>query len=114
MKLLAAATAAVVLLTACAGPLEPLDLGITLKATPTTAAVGDTVTFLSDAQGTNMIAVAIQYGDGQSEGLDLPFARTAHNTFKHVYAAVGAYTANVTVVQADSAAKTAPVTVTIH
>lgn len=113
MKRFVAATAAIIL-TACAGPLEPLALAVTFKATPTTAAVGDTVTFVSDAQGNDMIAVVFEFGDGSADGTDLPFARTAHDTFKHVYAAAGTYTATVTVVQSDSAKKTAPATVTIH
>jgi hypothetical protein len=114
MKLLVAATAAVALLAACAGPLEPLDLAITFTATPTTAAVGDTITLVSEMQGNNMIAIDAAFGDGSTDGSLLPYARTARNTFKHVYAAAGTYTASARVVQADSASKSATVTVTIH
>jgi len=113
MKRLVAATAAILLI-ACAGALDPLPLAITFKATPTTAAVGDTVTFVSDAQGNDMVAIVAEFGDGGTDGTQLPFARTAHDTYKHVYSATGTYTATVTVVQSDSAKKAAPVTVTIH
>jgi plastocyanin len=114
MKSLCAAFAAV-LLCACAGDsVEPLALSITVTAAPTSVAVGDTVAFVADMQGTAITAVEAEYGDGTNEGADIPFARTARNTFKHVYQAAGSYTATFTVAQVDSTAKTATATVQVH
>lgn len=109
-----AAVAAAVVLSACLHTAGPLDLDLTATASPTSVAVGDTVTFVSDSQGDALLLIDIAYGDGATEAVDLPGARTAHNTFKHVYGAVGTYNAAISVVQADSAARSTAMTITVH
>jgi hypothetical protein len=106
---------AAALLCACGGDsVEPLALSITLTATPASAAVGDTVTFVADAQGNALTALSADYGDGTSDGFQIPFARTARNSFKHVYATAGTFTATASVAQADSTTKSATATVQVH
>ncbi|HEY4305001.1 MAG TPA: PKD domain-containing protein [Gemmatimonadaceae bacterium] len=114
MKVLIAACAAV-LLSACSdGTVQPLALSISATATPTSAAVGDTITFVADMQGTSLVRLGVAYGDGSTEGFDIPFGRTARNTFKHVYTAAGNYTATLTVAQSDTTTKSATATVQVH
>lgn len=114
MKLFRAVCAAV-LLSACASDsIEPLPLSISVTATPATAAVGDSVTFVASSQGTSLVAVTADFGDGATDGFQIPFGRTARNTFKHAYSTAGSYTATFTIVQADSATKSATASVQIH
>jgi hypothetical protein len=103
-------------LVACAGnTLEPLALSISVTATPTSAAVGDTITFVTNAQGNALIAVDSDYGDGSAvDPVELPLARTAKNTFKHVYHAAGTFTATFTVAQVDSMARSTSATIQVH
>jgi hypothetical protein len=115
MNRLRAAVAAVLLCGCAASSLEPLSLSISVTATPTSAAVGDTITFVTNMQGDNLIAVEGDYGDGTSpDGFDIPFGRTARNTFKHVYTTTGSFTATFTAAQADSTARSTTATVQIH
>jgi hypothetical protein len=115
MNRLRAAIAAVLLSGCAASSLEPLPLSISVTATPTSAAVGDTITFVANMQGNGLIAVDGDYGDGTApDGFDIPFGRTARNTFKHVYSTAGNFTATFTAAQTDSTAKSATVTVQIH
>jgi hypothetical protein len=114
MKLFRVAIAAI-LLGACGGAIvEPLPLALSVTSSPASPAVGDSVTFVANAQGNGVIAMDVDYGDGGVESVQVPFARTVRNTFKHAYAAPGSYTAAFSVVQADSATKFATVTVQIH
>jgi len=109
------AAIAAALLCGCANSsVEPLALSISVTATPASAAVGDTVTFIATMQGTNLITVVGDYGDGTTDGFDIPFGRTARNTFKHVYHTTGSFTATFTAVQADSSARSTTTAVQIH
>jgi len=109
------AAVAAALLCGCANStVEPLALSISVTATPTSAAIGDTVTFIASMQGNNLIAVVGDYGDGTTDGFDIPFGRTARNTFKHVYHTAGTFTATFTAAQADSSARSATAAVQIH
>lgn len=109
------AAIAAVLLCACGGnTLGPLALSISLTTTPASPAVGDTVTFVANMQGVGVTAIDVDYGDGTPDGAAIPFARTARNTFKHVYHTAGTFSAAFTVTQADSTAKSATSTVQVH
>lgn len=88
-----------VLLVACVacGPssLEPLDLILTLEASPTTVTVGQEVTFTMDVQGTQLLGLRMSYGDGP-ESFDVRSivgARTARWTNLHAYEEPGTYIA---------------------
>src|SRR5690242_16807122 len=75
----------------------PRPLGITLTSSVTSAAVGDSVTFTASAQGTDIIELAADYGDGTTETHDIVGAQTATAKFKHAFSASGTYTIVVTV-----------------
>jgi hypothetical protein len=87
------------LLVACAacGPsaLEPIDLDLTLEATPTTVAVGQEVTFTIDVRGTQLLGLRMSYGDGPEsfDYLGIAGARTARWSNTHAYEEPGTYVA---------------------
>jgi hypothetical protein len=105
---------ALVTLAACHDAIEPLSLGITASAQNPSAAVGDTVAFAVDAEGQNLTGLEADFGDGTTDAFDLSFARTAHVTFKHVYATAGNYTATFEVADVTEATKNATAAVQIH
>ena len=101
-------------LAACLGnSLEPLALQISVSA-PATAAVGDTVHFATEMQGSDLAGVTADYGDDNGDALALGFSRTARTTFAHVYTTPGTFTTTVIVFQADSAHKSATATVQVQ
>ena len=87
------------LLVACAacGPpsLEPLDLNLTLEASPTTVTVGQEVTFTIDARGSQLLGLRMSYGDGPEsfDYLGISGARTARWSNLHAYEEPGTYIA---------------------
>lgn len=114
MNRLRAAIAAVLLCGCASSTVEPLALSISVATTPASAAVGDTIAFVASMQGNGLIAVDADYGDGTNDGFDIPFGRTAKDTFKHVYHTAGTFTATFTAAQADSSARSTTATVQIH
>ncbi len=66
-------------------PLAPKPLDITIEANRTTAAPGDTITFVANAQGGNLIGVEVDYGDSSTDLFSTSGARTARVTFRHAY-----------------------------
>jgi len=114
MKLFGLAVAAVLLGACGGGTLETLPLAITVTSAPATPAVGDSVSFVVNAQGSGVVGMDATFGDGTSDAVQIPFARTARNTFKHAYSTAGTFTASFRVSQADTATKSATVTVTVH
>ena len=114
MKLFGLAVATLALAACGGGTLETLPLAINVTSGPSSPAVGDSVSFVVNAQGSGVIGMNATYGDGTSEAVQIPFARTARNTFKHVYSTAGTFTASFSVAQADTATKSAAVTVTVH
>jgi hypothetical protein len=95
-------------------PLEPLPLDITVAASRATAAPGDTVTFVADAQGGNLVGVQIDYGDTGADQFSTSGARTARVTFKHVYQQPATYTVRVVVTDASAGQKEASVEVRVN
>jgi PKD repeat protein len=115
MKLSLAAIIAAVVLSACGGgSVSPLPIAISVTTSPASPAVGDSVTFVANAQGSGVTAMDADYGDGKVEAVQVPFARTVRNTFKHAYSAAGTYTAAFSVTQADNTTKSATATVQVH
>jgi len=80
-----------------------LPLYATISASPTSAQVGQTITFTATAiGGTTPYSYAISFGDGASATIRSP---------THAYSAAGSYTVTLTVT--DSASPQAPIVVTI-
>ncbi len=107
--------AIVIGLAACTpGTLEPLPLDIGVTANRTTAAVGDSITFVVTAQGGILVGVEIDYGDGIVEQFGTSGARTAQVTFRHAYQLSGTFTVRAVVTDAEAGQKDATTEVRIN
>jgi hypothetical protein len=95
-------------------PLEPLPLDIGIEARPTTAAPGDTISFVVSAQGGSLVGVAMVFGDNTGDQFATGGARVAEITFRHAYSAVGVYEASATVTDALAGDKSASVEVRVQ
>jgi hypothetical protein len=93
---------------------DVLPLTLTVQADRTTVAPQDTVSFVVDAGGAALLTIQAEYGDGITDFFTTSGARTAHVTFKHLYAAKGTYTAIATVFDAAAGQKNATVVVHVN
>jgi len=78
---------------------RPLTLTLTVE--PATAAVGDSITFRYAATGTDLFAIALDYGDGQTGSVPLlGGAGVVESTgfLKHAYAEAATYVATGTAI----------------
>jgi hypothetical protein len=98
----------------CVDPVDPRPLAITITATPVAAAVGETITFIIDAQGGQLLQIDTQYGDGESSTLATNGATTAHVTLTHAYSATGTYQVIARALDGVEGQKDATVQVTIQ
>jgi plastocyanin len=94
--------------------LDPLPLDIGLVASRTTAAPGDTITFVVSARGGSLVGVAMAFGDNSAEQFATGGARMAEVTFRHAYSAIGVYEASATVTDALAGDKSASVEVRVE
>ncbi len=99
---------------ACIGSVDPLPLAITLQATPTSATTADSVTFVANAQGGQLLGFVTDYGDGSTEQYATAGARTATVTFRHRYLTAGTFQVTATVTDAVQGQKVATVQVSIQ
>lgn len=96
------------ILAACsAETLAPLPLAISIDASRTTAAPGDSVSFEVIAQGGQLIGITVTYGDGTEDQFATGGARTARVTFRHAFPAAGTYQVRATVTDAVAGEKDA-------
>ena len=72
---------------------RPLTLTLTVE--PATAAVGDSITFQYAATGTDLSAIVMDYGDGETGSVPSLGAGAVDMTglLKHAYATAGSYVA---------------------
>jgi PKD repeat protein len=94
--------------------LDPLPLSIAIEASQTTAAPGDAINFLVNAQGGDLLGIDTDYGDGTAEQYATGGARTARVTFRHAYTTAGTYQVRATVTDARAGNKEATLAVTIR
>jgi hypothetical protein len=94
--------------------LEPLPLDVTVEASRATAAPGQSIEFVVNAQGGDLLGLHMDYGDGSAEQFGTGGARTARVTFRHAYSAVGVYQARATVTDAVAGTKDASVEVRVQ
>lgn len=100
---------------ACAGsPIEPLPFDASVEASRTTAAPGDTISFVVNAQGGALLGVEIDYGDSTDDIFGTAGARTARVTFRHAYQASGTFVVRVVVTDAGAGQKEATVEVRVN
>ena len=92
MKLLPVGLLLVACVGACRQTTAPaVPLLVTVESSPLTPLVGDTVSFIVQATGNNLVGVVIDYGDSISDQYAMGGALTARVTFKHVFGTRGTY-----------------------
>jgi hypothetical protein len=102
-------------LAACGdGTLDPLPLEISVQASRTTVAPGVAMGFVVTAQGGNLLGVAIDYGDTNTDLYGAGGARTARVTFSHAYTTAGTYEVRARVTDAIAGEKEATVEVRVQ
>ena len=92
----------------------PVSLVATLESSRSTAARGDTVTFVVNATGNNLVGVVIDFGDQAGDQFSTGGAHTARVTFKHAYQAAGSFTVSAVVTDAIVGDKEATTAVVIN
>jgi plastocyanin len=108
------ALAACVLLIGCgSNTVEPLPLDISIQASRVTAAPGDSIDFVANVQGQDLLGVDVDFGDGSTDQRGTGGARTGKLTFRHAFTARGAYTTKITVTDGAVGQKTASVLIQI-
>ena len=114
MRRLLLATA--LLITAACGEqtLAPLPFEVTLEASRTTAAQGDSINFLVTAQGGSLLGADIDYADLTTDAFGTSGARTARITFRHAYSVTGIFQVRVVVTDAVAGQKEATVQVVVN
>lgn len=96
------------------GSLDPLPLDIAMQVSRTTAAPGEPIQFVVDAQGGTLLGVSIDFGDDSGEERPTGGARTARVTFSHAFSAAGVYQVRATVTDATAGSLHADAQVTIQ
>jgi PKD repeat protein len=92
--------------------LEPLPLEADFTATPNPAAVAQEVTFVVEAQGTNLRSLEIDFGDGEDDSRNVDGSRTARWSQPHTFAAPGQYTVTARINElVDTASRTITMTI---
>jgi hypothetical protein len=95
------------------GSLDPLPLSIALEASSTTAAPGETVHFVVDAQGGSLLGVSIDFGDDTGNQFATGGARRAHVPFSHAFSVAGVYLVRATATDATAGSRHADVRITV-
>jgi hypothetical protein len=95
-------------------PIEPLPLDLTVEANRATAAPGDTITFVTNAQGGSLVGVEIDYGDNSTDSFATGGARTARITFRHAYQQRASFTVRAVVTDAVAGTREATIAVTVN
>jgi len=94
--------------------LAPLPLDITISASKTTVAPGDTIVFVATVQGGYLLGLTADYGDNLNDIYGTSGARTGKVTFRHAYAARGTFTTKITLTDATLGDKTASVDIHVN
>ena len=94
--------------------LAPLPLDITIAASRTTAAPGDTIYFVATVQGGSLLGLNADYGDNATDLYGTSGARTGKVTFRHAYATRGTFTTKITITDATLGTKTASVDIHVN
>lgn len=94
--------------------LDPLPLDITVAASRTTAAPGDTIYFVATIQGGTLLGLNADYGDNATDLYGTSGARTGKVTFRHAYAARGTFTTKITLTDATLGTKSASVEIHVN
>jgi hypothetical protein len=94
--------------------LEALPLEISVTASRSTAAPGDTIAFTATIQGGSLLGLDADFGDNTTDQYGTAGARTGKVTFRHAYQARGTFTTKITVTDASAGQKNASVQVRVE
>lgn len=94
--------------------LAPLPLQISVAASRTTAAPGDTIYFVATVQGGSLLGLNADYGDTSTDLFGTSGARTGKVTFRHAYATRGTFTTKITLTDATLGTKTDSVQIHVN
>jgi hypothetical protein len=112
---IAVLVASLALFAACAeSTLDPLPLDITITASRTTAAPGDTVVFVATVQGGSLLGLNVDYGDGAVDSYGTAGARTGKVSFHHAYASPGTFTTKISVTDGVAGVKEASIQIRVN
>ena len=107
--------ATIALSAACqSSSVEALPLEISVAASRTTAAPGDTIAFVATVQGGSLLGLDADFGDSTTAQFGTAGARTGKVTFRHAYLARGTFTTKITVTDASAAQKNASVQIRVE
>ena len=93
---------------------EVLPLTIGIEANRTTAAPGDTITFVTTVQGESLIGVAMDYADGTTDQFGTGGAKTGRVTFRKAFMQRGMFVVVATVTDAAAGQQTARVAIIVN
>jgi hypothetical protein len=99
---------------ACAdASITPLPLQISVQASKTTVAAGESIDLIVTAQGGNLFGVEVDYGDTSLDQYGTSGARTAQVTFRHAFTTRGTYDVKATVTDAVAGQKQTTIRITV-
>ena len=92
----------------------PLPLEISVAASRTTVAPGDTVVFVATVQGGSLLGLGADFGDNMTDQYGTAGAQTGKVSFHHAYTTHGTFTAKITVTDAVAGQKAASIDVHVN
>ena len=92
----------------------PLPLEISVAASRTTVAPGDTVVFVATVQGGSLLGLDADFGDNTTDQYGTAGAQTGKVSFHHAYTTRGTFTAKITVTDAVAGQKAASIDVHVN
>jgi len=93
-------------------PAAPLEMSLT--ASRSTVATGDSVDFSVQARGASLVGVEIDFGDSATDLKATGGATSARVTFRHAYGASGTYMARAVITDAQEGQRDATVEVHVN
>ena len=91
-----------------------LPLEISITASRTTVALGDTVVFVATVQGGSLLGLGADFGDNTTDQYGTAGAQTGKVSFHHAYATSGTFTVKITVTDAVAGLKADSVDVHVN
>jgi hypothetical protein len=113
VRILAGVVASVIACGCSSSTEPPRALNVSVAASAPSAQAGDTLSFVVEATGSNLVGVTIDYGDDESAQYATGGATSAHVTFKHAFSSAGEFVVQAVVTDALSGEKGASVAVVI-
>jgi hypothetical protein len=93
---------------------EVLPLEVVVAPEKTTVKAGDSILVEVRAQGSLLLGIVVDWGDGQTTNVDTQYARTAKSTLRHVWASPGVYLITAVVTDGEAGTKTGTASITVQ